>query len=99
MTEHPRSTVFERTGSFGGLSEEARQAIIEHNRRMKEQREWAAANRERIDAEWDALESPPRTIAQHLASEAPTPSPISTTSPEVPSTRPVAGEAGQGDAL
>lgn len=49
------------------LTEEARQAIIEHNRLMREQRAWAAANRERLDAEWDALPSPPRTIADHIA--------------------------------
>lgn len=48
------------------IREEARQAIIEHNRMMKEQRAFAAANRERIDAEWDALEAPPLTMAQHI---------------------------------
>jgi hypothetical protein len=48
------------------FTEEARQAIIEHNRLMKSQREWERANRARLDAEWDALPSPPRTIAAHL---------------------------------
>lgn len=49
------------------ISDEAREAVIEHNRTMDEVREWQAANRERIDAAWDALSSPPRTIAEHLA--------------------------------
>ena len=49
------------------LTEEARQAIIEHRRLMRDQRAWAAANRARIDAEWDALTCPPRTIEGHLA--------------------------------
>lgn len=48
------------------LSEEARLAIIEHNRNMRDQRAFAAANRERIDAEWDALPDVPLTIAQHI---------------------------------
>jgi histidinol-phosphate/aromatic aminotransferase/cobyric acid decarboxylase-like protein len=47
---------------------EARQAIIEHNRMMKAQREWAAANRERLDAEWDALpDGRPWRIVDHIA--------------------------------
>lgn len=48
------------------LSGEARQVIIEHNRTMKEQRAFARANRERIAAEWNALEAPPLTIEQHI---------------------------------
>jgi hypothetical protein len=48
--------------------DEARQAIIEHNRMMKAQREWAAANREQIDAEWDALpDGRPWRIVDHIA--------------------------------
>lgn len=45
----------------------ARQAIIEHNRTMKAQRQFAAANADRINAEWEAMDAPPRTIAEHLA--------------------------------
>jgi len=45
----------------------ARQAIIEHNRTMKAQRQFAAGNADRIDAEWEAMAAPPRTIAEHLA--------------------------------
>jgi hypothetical protein len=47
------------------------EAIIEYRRTMKEQREFARVNRERIDAEWDALTCPPRTIAEHSASLSP----------------------------
>lgn len=43
------------------------QAIIEHRRTMRDVRRWQAENRERIDAEWEAMTSPPRTIAGHLA--------------------------------
>lgn len=50
------------------ISDEARQAIIEHNRTMKHQRAFAAENRERIDAEWDALPSPLLRAEQHIAS-------------------------------
>lgn len=50
-----------------GLSDEARQAIIEHNRLRKEQREWAAANKAKIDAEWDALpDGRPWRIEDHI---------------------------------
>jgi hypothetical protein len=54
-----------------GISDEARQAIIEHNRTMKDVRRFQTENRERIDAEWAALSSPPRTIAEHVASLSP----------------------------
>lgn len=44
------------------------QAIIEHRRMMKAQRQWEAVNRERLDAEWDALpDGRPWTIADHIA--------------------------------
>ena len=48
-------------------ADNARQAIIEHRRTMKQMREFAAAHRERIDAEWDALTDAPRTMAEHAA--------------------------------
>jgi hypothetical protein len=38
---------------------------------MAELREFAAANRERIDAEWAAAPCPPMTIAEHVASLSP----------------------------
>lgn len=45
----------------------ARHAIIEHRRTMKQVRRHVAANRERIDADWNTLPNPPRTIAGHQA--------------------------------
>lgn len=59
------------TAHFRGLSDEARQAIIEHRRTMREQREFVAANRHRIDEIWEAIPCPPLTIAEHLASLSP----------------------------
>ena len=58
-----------RHSHFHRLSErqDGIEGIIEHRRLMKAQRTFAAENRERIDAEWDALVEPPRTIAGHLA--------------------------------
>lgn len=49
------------------ISDEAREAVIEINRALKDQREYAAAHRAEIDAEWDALEAPPLSIEQHIA--------------------------------
>ena len=49
------------------LSDEARQAIIDARRAMKDVRRYAAEHRAKIDAEWSALTEPPRTIAGHLA--------------------------------
>lgn len=48
-------------------ADNARQAIIEHRRTMKRQREFAAANADRINAEWDVLPDAPRTIAEHAS--------------------------------
>lgn len=50
-----------------GISDEACQAIIEHNRTMRDVRWFQAENRERIEAEYAALTSPPRTIEAHVA--------------------------------
>jgi hypothetical protein len=46
---------------------QAREAIIEHRRTMKGVRRFVAANKASIDAEWDALPNPPRTLAGHQA--------------------------------
>ena len=38
---------------------------------LRDQRRWAARHRDRINAEWDAIETPPRTIEQHLVTLSP----------------------------
>lgn len=40
---------------------------IDSRRALADQRKFARENRAAIDAEWDALTIPPRTIAGHLA--------------------------------
>ncbi len=44
--------------------------VIEERYRAKDLRKFVAENRERIDAEWDALPDPPRTIEAHLRQHA-----------------------------
>lgn len=44
-----------------------RAAIIELHRTRKAMRRYAERNRDTIDAEWEALETPPLTISDHIA--------------------------------
>jgi hypothetical protein len=68
MTSPDAHAVSERFANAVQERDEARrQAIIEHRRTMKDQREFIAANRHRLHEIWEDVPCPPLTIAEHIA--------------------------------